>query len=544
MEKAPPNENNWDDAKDARVLASLEQSIVPSEVLSEDQHLAALDTLTDQDETISSDQSVLTVDQSDQPAISTTTNDATAIPHDILSNTITTNDNMTTNENQETSSTETSPPVVDNQETPHAKDSTPVIDNQETPHAEDSTPVIDNQEAISTEDTNTASSTKALTPGQVVTSSKPQARQKKRLPRGIRILLLVLAILVGLGTTAAGLGYYYYTTNIQKPLAQMYRPVKRTNLEATPGVTPTPQPVYDVIKGRSWNILLLGSDNDSKYTFPDVLTQVMMIVHVDTVKNTVTMVSIPRDSWVSIPGGFGMHKIDQAFSLGEQQTGKFDDGVSLARATVEADYGITIDRYAWIGLDGFAKFIDTLGGIDIDVEHPIVDDDYPNDSGNTSNSTDINAYKRLDLAAGPQHLNGQEALEYVRSRHSDLVGDIGRTQRQQQVLEALKLKLNATTIIQNFTQLLKDVSGNIYTDLTEPEMLAFVNYGRTLLNSPIQHLTLGIGSGDQDYGELATIYDPSVGANQDVITPNCINIQPAINRIFQLGDAQSCNVNG
>ncbi len=385
----------------------------------------------------------------------------------------------------------------------------------------------------------------ALTPEQVAISARPQASQKKRLPRGVKILLIVLAILVFLGATTAGLSYYYYTITIQKPLAQIYRSVTRTKLEkSTPTVTATSQPTYDVIKGRSWNILLLGSDNDQKYTFPDVLTQVMMIVHIDTVKNTVSMVSIPRDSWVSIPGGFGMHKIDQAFSLGEQQTGKFEDGVSLARATVEQDYGVTIDRYAWVGLDGFAKVIDTLGGIDIDVEHPIVDDDYPNDIGNASNSQGTYAYKRLDIAAGPQHLNGQETLEYVRSRHSDLVGDIGRTQRQQQVLEALKLKLNITTVIENFAQLLKDVSGNVYSDLNESEMLAFANYGRTLLNNPIQHITLGVGSGNQDYGDLETIYDPSVGANQDVVVPNCANIQPEINTIFQLGNTQSCNIYG
>jgi polyisoprenyl-teichoic acid--peptidoglycan teichoic acid transferase len=380
------------------------------------------------------------------------------------------------------------------------------------------------------------SSTSPETPTQHVTP-------KKRLRRGVKILLIALAVLLVLGSATAGAGYYYYTTTIQKPLAQIYRPVARSKQEATPQATATSAPVYDVIKGKSWNILLLGSDNDDKYVFPDVLTQVMMIVHVDTVKNTVTMVSIPRDSWVSVPG-FGMHKIDQAFSLGEQQTGKFDDGVLLARETVEADYGVTIDRYAWVGLDGFAKVIDTLGGIDINVAHPIVDDSYPNDVGSGSNSGNAYAYKRLYIAPGPQHLDGQEALEYVRSRHSDLVGDIGRTQRQQQVLEALKLKLNVTTIIADIPQLLSDLSGNIYTDLTDAEMLAFANYGRTLINNPIQTVTLGVGAGNQDYGDLETIYDPSVGADQDIVQPNCINIQPEINSIFGLGNAQSCNTGG
>jgi anionic cell wall polymer biosynthesis LytR-Cps2A-Psr (LCP) family protein len=141
-------------------------------------------------------------------------------------------------------------------------------------------------------------------------------------------------------------------------------------------------------------------------------------------------------------------------------------------------------------------------------------------------------------------LNGEQALEYVRSRHADLIGDIGRTQRQQQVLEALKLKLNITNVLNNLPQLLKDMQGQVYTDLSEQEMIAFANFGRTLSSSTIQRITLGPGQGDQNYGELATLYDPWAGADQDVIIPHCDTIRPIINRIFDLGNAQSCNVTG
>ncbi|GER88363.1 hypothetical protein KDW_25250 [Dictyobacter vulcani] len=371
-----------------------------------------------------------------------------------------------------------------------------------------------------------------------------QTIKKKVRRKPLKILLSVCAILLILGGGSASAAYYYFQNTIQKPLKQIIRPVARSTQEQAGQPTATEDVSSGVVQGKTWNILLLGSDNDQKYVFPNVLTQVMMVVRVDTIHNTVTMVSIPRDSWVAIPDGMGMHKIDQAFSLGVQQSGKFEDGVRLARQTVEADYGIHIDRYAWVGLDGFAKVIDTLHGVDINVEHPVVDDTYPNDVGAGSNAKDQNAYKRLYLAPGPQHLDGHEALEYVRSRHSDLVGDIGRTQRQQQVLEALKLKLSVSTILQNFSQLLNDVSGSLYTDFSEEEMLAFANYGRTLLNNPIDHITLGTGEGAADYGDLATIYDPSVGSNQDVVIPHCETIQPTINRIFQLGDTQSCRVNG
>ena len=227
-----------------------------------------------------------------------------------------------------------------------------------------------------------------------------------------------------------------------------------------------------------------------------------------------------------------MHKIDQAFILGASQHNSFNDGVRLARLTIEEDYGITIDRYAWVGLDGFAKVIDTLGGLDIDVIHPVVDDVYPDDTG--KNAHDPFAYKRMYIAPGPQHMNGQEALEYVRSRHADLVGDIGRTQRQQQVLEALKQKLNVGSILANLSQLINDLKGSVYTDLSEQEMVGFAGFGHNLPANAIEHLTLGPGSGSQDYGDYGYVYDPSVGAQQSVVIPHCNTIQPVINRVFIL----------
>lgn len=367
----------------------------------------------------------------------------------------------------------------------------------------------------------------------------PQGKlPRKRKKNPLRIALIAFLIFVGLFGSV--LAYSYYNTTVNIPLQSFIHPVQRGKDEPLPNSASA----YNVVTGRSWNILLMGSDNDNKYTYPDVLTQVMMVIHIDTVNNSVSMVSIPRDSWVNIPDIGGMHKIDQAFFLGASQHTSFDDGVREARLTVEKDYGITIDRYAWVGLSGFSKVIDTLGGVDVDVTHPIVDDNYPADTGSGSNPNDPYAYQRLYIAPGLQHLNGEQALEYVRSRHADLIGDIGRTQRQQQVLEALKKKLNLGSVVTDLPQLLKDMSGSVYTDLSEQEMLSFANFARTLSNSSIQRITLGPGTGSQDYGDLSNVYDPTIGANQDVMIPNCQNVQPVVNKIFGLGDVQSCNVTG
>jgi len=132
-------------------------------------------------------------------------------------------------------------------------------------------------------------------------------------------------------------GWYLLETAILGPLARFFHPV------AWDGAS-------GAIDGRSWNLLLLGSDNDNKYVFPNLLTQVLMVVHVDPFNKSVSLVSIPRDSWVPVPGQVGMHKLDQAFFLGSLPHHSFDDGVRMARATIEQDYGIPIDRYAWVGL--------------------------------------------------------------------------------------------------------------------------------------------------------------------------------------------------
>ncbi len=362
-------------------------------------------------------------------------------------------------------------------------------------------------------------------------------KQPPRKSKAGRLLLVILLLLIMLLCGGIASGYAYIQNNILNPLSNFVHQVSRGSDK--PQTLPAPD--FGSIAGRTWNILLLGSDNDNKFNFPALLTQVIMIVHIDPDNNRVTLVSIPRDSWVYVPEVGGMHKIDQAYFLGATQHNSFDDGIRLARLTVEQDYGITIDRYAWVGLSGFASVINTLGGVDIDVTHPIVDDAYPDDTGN---STDPYAYRRLYIAPGPQHLDGQQALEYVRSRHADLVGDIGRTNRQQAVLTALKKKLTLVNVVSNLTQLIKDLQGKVYTDLSPDEIVSFANLGRALPDSAVQSLTLGPGSGSNNYGNYANVFDPTAGAVQNVIIPNCANIQPVMNRIFALGDVQSCNVTG
>src|SRR6185437_2048987 len=157
------------------------------------------------------------------------------------------------------------------------------------------------------------------------------------------------------------------------------------------------------------NILLLGSDNDQKFSGSNPLTQTMMVVHIDYDARQVDMFSIPRDLWIEKPNGeYG--KIDQAAE---------ENGIPSAIAAVEQTFGIHIDNYAWVGLYGFIKSLDPVGGVSLQVVHPVLAYSYPTDI----NSSNPYGYQRLDIQPGMQHMNGEQALPYVRSRHEDVVGD-------------------------------------------------------------------------------------------------------------------------
>src|SRR5207245_8925623 len=129
-------------------------------------------------------------------------------------------------------------------------------------------------------------------------------------------------------------------------------------------------------------------------------------VSIHPAKRQVTLLSLPRDLWRASPG-HPSAKIGLAYKEG---------GASLARATVEKAFRIPTHYYAWIGLDGLVKVVDRLGGVDVDVLHPVLDDNYPNDFSGSGYGTE-----RVYLAAGPQHLDGRHTLQYVRSRHRHLL---------------------------------------------------------------------------------------------------------------------------
>jgi LCP family protein required for cell wall assembly len=351
-------------------------------------------------------------------------------------------------------------------------------------------------------------------------------KKKRRFPIWARIAVAILTIFIIL----AGTGFYYYEANFAAPVSNIVgQTAPLLKGEENPNLAQGNS--GDILSGGRINILLLGSDTDQKFQ-NGYLAQTDIVVTIDPATKSVGMLSIPRDLFINVPG-YGMMKLDEAFFYGDAYN---HNGVGLSRLTISQDFGIPINYYAWVGLSGFIKVVDTAGGVDIDVTHPITDDVYPDDTGNSKNPY---AYKRLYLAPGPQHLDGPTALEYVRSRHADLVGDFGRSARQQQVLSSLKTRLDNSNIINKLPELAKDLNGYLKTDMQILDIIKLMNFARTIDPSKIQRVILSPPT--YSMAAVATIGHDK---GEDIFNPICAPIQQVIAKMFALGNNAQCNVQG
>jgi LCP family protein required for cell wall assembly len=136
----------------------------------------------------------------------------------------------------------------------------------------------------------------------------------------------------------------------------------------------------------------------------------LMVVHITGDHKHIQVVSLPRDSWVPIPG-FGMNKINAAFGLG---------GPKLMVKTVEQATGLVINDFVEVNFLGFVKIINALGGVDICLPYAVND-----------------PYSGLHLASGRHHVNGIRALQFARDRHSFALSDLARIGDQQQLLSSI-----------------------------------------------------------------------------------------------------------
>ena len=253
---------------------------------------------------------------------------------------------------------------------------------------------------------------------------------------------------------------------------------------AAPDVAPTggtapSLPVYS--DSHRLTILLLGIDQrqDEAAQHIPSRTDTMIVLTVDPQQKKAALISIPRDLVVPIPG-HGDQKINTAHFWGEVD--HRGGGPALAVETVESNFGIHVDYYARVDFLAFERLIDAIGGIDVDVQRPILDDAYP---------TPDYGIMRLYIPAGPQWMDGARALEYARSRHS--ANDFARQARQRAVILAAEQKALQPRMLVELPRFVGILRESVGTDIPFTELPALVSLARSI---PAQNIVdVGITSG-------------------------------------------------
>lgn len=253
-------------------------------------------------------------------------------------------------------------------------------------------------------------------------------RSRRRRGKGLRgILLLAAVFLIGL--------FVYNGMAVLKFL-------DKANRNQFTGVGNT-------VAASPWNgnervnILFLGVDNRDRDQSPR--SDTMLLLSIDPQSKQAALMSIMRDTYVTVPG-HGKNKINTAFAIG---------GPNLAIKTVEEFLRIPVHYFVVTDFKGFEGVIDAIGGVDINVEIPM-------------HHTDDGVYD-INLKKGYQHLNGKEALQYVRYR-SDARSDFARTERQRKLVKAVLEQLKTPLTAVRFPGMLKEAEPYVQTNMTAADL--------------------------------------------------------------------------
>ncbi|MCL4385132.1 MAG: LCP family protein [Cyanobacteria bacterium] len=282
----------------------------------------------------------------------------------------------------------------------------------------------------------------------------------KRLPLYARILIIVFACIFIVAATGGGL-FYWYINKANRTMNSI------TSSEIENILTPV-QSIEEPV-----SILIMG--RDSRDVTNDLgRADTIMLLYLDPAQKKVSLLSIPRDTLVDIPG-HGQDKINAAYAFG---------GEELMIKTVSAFLNAKINHFITIDFDGFVKLIDALDGVDITIDRPLID---PKTGANFS--------------AGKHHLTGEQALAYSRSRSTELA-DIGRIQRQQLLFSSLvEQKLTAQYLgkIPDYFNILVE---NTKTDL---DLLTILRYAKAGLSFKAENFQTAIVPTHADWIENKTI---------------------------------------
>ena len=213
------------------------------------------------------------------------------------------------------------------------------------------------------------------------------------------------------------------------------------------------------------DILVLGSDNRSADVREERRSDTVILVHVDPDQDYVSLLSLPRDLLVEIPG-HGTDKLNAAYAL---------EGPSLTIKTVELLTGVDIDEYLEVDFAAFADITDSLGGVYLDIDRR-----YYNDNPE---------WDLIKISPGYQLLDGQTALDFVRFRH-DLNLDFGRMDRQQRFISAMREQAMGWNLPLKLPGMVNALFDNVETTLGATDILKLAYWGIGLDGNRIKQITL------------------------------------------------------
>lgn len=215
------------------------------------------------------------------------------------------------------------------------------------------------------------------------------------------------------------------------------------------------------------NTLLIGADNAAG------LTDSIQIYSIDPVNNSLAMLSVPRDLYVTNPSG-GKSKINEIYNAGVRKCQvdsncdpEIDAGAKALKGILKEILGINIHYFARVDFQGFRGIVDAIGGVQIHVEKALSDTNYPCDN---DPSRPCGYYQ----PAGTYNMTGTQALRYARCRSGNCGSDFGRAARQQQVVEAIRAKLLTLGVAGNPTKIatiINTLGQHLRTDMKLDEMI-------------------------------------------------------------------------
>ncbi len=297
------------------------------------------------------------------------------------------------------------------------------------------------------------------------------------------------------------------------PLDQDGLPPVPTALAGVPMPSPFPTNEFAAQNERV-NILVMGIDRRPGQAFIS-RTDTMMLVSIDQETNSASILSIPRDLYVVIPGR-GRDRINTAFVYGSVDNNPAG-GALLAMQTVEYNLGVFVDHYILVDFSAVINGINEIGGIDVYVPYTINDPTYP----------DMNyGFDPLFIPSGQQHFDGVTALKYARTRHQD--NDFYRARRQQQVVLAVRdkvLALGLTEMIGRAPALYNQLENGVRTDLSLQQIIELARMAGEIPDDNIRNEVL-----DHNY---VSNYLTEEGAS--VLIPVNEAIEPLIRELFYNG---------